>query len=816
MDAPANSFTMNKNRLIQAFKTACCCIALAASLRANAQALESLKSQFAAYHEQVLQEKLFVHTDKSFYLAGEICWYKIYNTDAFFNKPLGLSKLVYLELLDKNNKPVLQAKTAMKEGNGDGSLQLPVTLASGKYLLRAYTSWMKNFDAAYFFEKTISVVNARRPADGVAPAAVNKYDIQFFPEGGNMVNGVPARLAFKVVDQNGKGVNCNGVIINDKTDTITSYTTLKFGMGSFLLTPEAGRTYKAITVLPDGSHSMQALPAAYNDGLVMRLTDTTNGQLAITVQSPAVNSHETVYLFAHTRGSVKAALGNPLHNGYTTFLIDKEKLGDGISHFTIFNEARQPVCERLYFKRPVKYLAITATTGQPEYKQRKKISIQVQSADQDGKSIPAGMSMAVYRIDSLNRSDDMDINNYLWLTSDLAGSIESPNYYFTEPAAATGAALDNLLLTQGWRRFRWEEVLKQKKPAFQFAPEYKGHIIKGRVTSNVTGRPARGVECFLSVAGTRTQLRGDISDDSGYVTFEMNHFYGNDEIIVQTGQKDSLVHVEIVSPYSDRAPATTSSPLSLLAGNGATLQAQYVPVQVQNSYLGSKLKQLVLPAFDTLPFYVVPDKTYMLDDYVRFTTMEEILREYVPYVNVRKRDGVFYLPVFDLLRKEFFQVDPMVLLDGIPVFDMNKLMAYDPLKIRRLDVVSRIYYYGNMFFGGIVNFITYNGDLPGYELDPRVTVIDYKTLQLQREFYSPVYETPEQVAGRMPDFRSLLYWSPAVITNKDGKQETSFYTSDLPGEFAAVIQGITADGKTGSKTIFFKVKEDESLAGKNK
>lgn len=805
---------MNQKSLIRIFRIASCCAAMFTSIAANSQALETLKTQFAAYNQQFLQEKLFVHTDKSFYLAGEICWFKVYNADAFFNKPLSLSKVVYLELLDKNNKPVLQSKINMKEGDGDGSLQLPITLTSGKYLLRAYTSWMKNFDAAYFFEKSVTVVNPRKPAEANQPSAAGKYDIQFFPEGGNMVNGISGKMAFKVTGPQGKGINCSGIIINDKADTVASYSTLQFGMGSFSFMPETGRTYNAIVTLPDGSHSMQALPAAYNDGMVMHLVDS-GSQLAITVQAPAGNRSTEVYLFAHTRGSIKAALGNSLRNGAAMFVIDKDKLGDGISHFTVFNERRQPVCERLYFKRPLQHLAITAAASQQEYEQRKKVSIRVQSADQDGKSIPADMSMAVYRIDSLTRPDDMDISNYLWLGSDLAGTIESPGYYFTESSAAVNAALDNLLLTQGWRRFKWEDVLQQKKPVFRFAPEYKGHIIKGRVTNNLTGKPVSNVECFLSVAGTRTQLRGDISNDSGYVSFEMNHFYGNDEIIVQaSGQKDSLVHIEIINPYSDRPPVTGSGLFSIAANNTPTLQSQYAPVLVQNSYLGTRLKQQLLPVFDTLPFYVAPDKTYMLDDYVRFTTLEEVLREYVPYVNVRKRDGVFYLPVFDLVRKEFFQVDPMVLLDGIPVFDMNKLMAYDPLKIQRLDVVSRIYYYGNMFFGGIVNFITYKGDLPGYELDPRVTVMDYKTLQLQRELYSPVYETPQQVAGRMPDFRSLLYWSPAVVTGKDGNHQSVFYTSDVPGQYAAVVQGITADGKAGSKTIFFRVKENDALAGK--
>jgi hypothetical protein len=155
-----------------------------------------------------------------------------------------------------------------------------------------------------------------------------------------------------------------------------------------------------------------------------------------------------------------------------------------------------------------------------------------------------------------------------------------------------------------------------------------------------------------------------------------------------------------------------------------------------------------------------------------------------------------------------------VLLDGVPVFDIDKLMNYDPLKIRKLDVVSRMYFLNNMFFEGVVNFTTYKGNLEGYELDPHATVIDYEGLQLQREFYAPVYDTREQAESRLPDFRNLLYWSPQIKTNNAGKQEVSFYSSDLPGKYAVVLQGLTADGKAGSQQIQFEVKANARVAHK--
>jgi len=552
----------------------------------------------------------------------------------------------------------------------------------------------------------------------------------------------------------------------------------------------------------------QSLPMAYSAGYVMHLSKENEQQLKITVRSMATPiSSPVVYLFAHTRGVMKLSAAAPVHDNECSFLVDINTLGDGISQFTVFNAARQPVCERLFFKRP-RTLALGLSPDKDVYEQRSKINLAITSADANGKPVGADLSVAIFRVDSLMPAAAMDISSYLWLQSDLTGAIESPGFYLTAPAEAA----DNLMLTQGWRRFRWEDVLENKKPAFRFAPEYKGHIIQGRVVTT-TGDPAKAIESFLAVPGTKTQFRDAFSDDSGNVKFEMTNFHGNDEIILQTtGQEDGLRHIEIASPFVSKPPVAALPAFLLPVLQADALGTLHASVQVQNVYLSNRLKQVLPPAADTMPFYSRPDKAYMLDDYVRFTTVEEILREYVPDVNVRKKDGKFQLPVFDNVRREFFRVSPLILLDGVPVLDADKIMSYDPLKIKRLEVVARMYFYGNMFFGGIINFITYHGDIPGFELDPHATVIDYGTVQMQREFYSPSYETAQSAASRLPDFRTLLYWSPEIKTTNAGTNQAVFYSADLAGRFAAVVEGISNQGQTGSKTVFFTVKEKDAVA----
>src|SRR5882757_8132005 len=182
-----------------------------------------LKKDLGQYGSGRLQEKLYAHTDKEFYLAGEICWFKLYVVDAGSHQPLDLSKVAYLEWLDKNNRPVLQTKIGLSKGHGDGSLFLPLTLRSGNYKLRAYTNWMKNYGEDWFFEKTITIVNARRSAETPAAETPLKYNVAFFPEGGNLVENISSKVAFRISDQYGRGIECTGIVTEDDQDTIVRF-----------------------------------------------------------------------------------------------------------------------------------------------------------------------------------------------------------------------------------------------------------------------------------------------------------------------------------------------------------------------------------------------------------------------------------------------------------------------------------------------------------------------------------------------------------------------------------------------------------------
>jgi hypothetical protein len=779
-------------------------LALLLSLSSSAQPLNDIQGSFNNYRQGALQEKVFVHTDKTAYLTGEIMWFKVYVVDGVNNKPLNLSKVVYVDVLDDTQNPLMQAKVALRNGIGSGSLYIPVSANCGNYRLRSYTNWMKNFSPDYYFEKKITIVNPYRAPVTAVKANRSDYDIQFFPEGGNLVTGINSNVAFKAVGKDGKGISFKGAIIDQKNDTVVRFEPLKFGMGHFAFTPAANSTYKAVIRVAGSAAVTKDLPAINSQGYVMQLNDRGSGQLEVTVSSSTAGGD--VYLFAHTRQVAKSVQSSFLNNGTTRFLIDKNSLGDGVSHITIFNGSRQAVCERLYFKRPSKKLLIDAASDKPQYAGRKKVSIDVSAKDQAGKSLNANLSMSVYRLDAYQTGDQSEIASYFWLSSDLRGNIESADYYLKNSNAESDAALDNLMLTQGWRRFQWDEVLKNKPASFSFLPEYNGHIISGKLVEPATNATPGDVVAYLGVPGKRVQLFTAKSDTLGHLLFNTKDFYGPGEIVVQTNTKrDSTYRIDILSPFSEQYSKTPIPAFNITADMQKSLEAQSLGMQVQNIYAGNKIKQFYDPGIDSTAFFGKPDKSYKLDDYTRFTTMEEVLREYIREVNVFHPNKQYHIKVIN--EKGFLEGDPLVMLDGIPIFDMNKVLALDPLKMRKLDVIHDRYFWGPADAEGILSYTTYKGDLGGVELDPHAVVVDYEGMQLQRVFYSPVYDTDSQAASRLPDFRNLLYWAPVINTSAQGKNQVSFYTSDQEGQYVGVVQGITANGEAGTQYFKFEVKK---------
>lgn len=767
----------------------------------------TLSQQLVQHSQRAVQEKVFVHLDRPLYLVGETIWFKTFCVDASLHQPLDMSKVAYLEVLDKEHNPVLQTKISLEEGKGFGSVFIPPFLQSGHYSVRSYTNWMKNFSPDFYFETTITIVNPfSKPTITPASKPTLAYDLQLFPEGGNLVKGIRNKVAFRAIGENGKGIKFKGTVINQQNDTVAHFEPQKFGIGSFDFIPTDGNQYRVLLNDTQKRWFTYTMQAIQEQGYVMQVKDST--ALFLQVIVAARNLQGEVSLLAHSKSVPKFAEKSTLKDGKTVFSVNKNNLGDGITSITLFDNNQQPVCERLYFKRPTQSLALSAKTDKKQYAPREKITIDLTSALNTTPAI-ADLSVSVYLVDSLPAPEQTFIESYLGLTSDLKGTVESPGYYFQNTGLEADQALDNLMLTHGWRRFKWEEVVQTKAPNFAHIPEAVGHLMWGKVVDSKTGLPAPDIDTYLAAPNKRAQLFVSTSDAEGKVFYEMKHFFGSKEVIVQTNTaKDSTYRIEINSPYSEKISSYSVPAFSFDAGWKNPLLTRSINMQARNAFLPKSAQQFTTNETDTLAFFGNPDEKYLLDAYTRFPTVEEVMREYVPGVAVRKRQGKFIFRVYDKLQSNIpFEEEPLIMLDGVPIFDTDKIIAFDPLKIRKLEVIDGLYYLGPVAFSGVVSYTTYKGDLAGFQLDPRALVLSYEGVQGRKEFYAPRYDIAEQQKSRVPDFRNLLHWSPQLVTDQQGKQTLNFYSSDQTGTYKVVVQGMTRSGMAGSKTQTFEVKK---------
>lgn len=788
-----------------------CCLLLCAALTGRGQddpMVKSIQQRFALYTEKAVQEKMYVHLDRPLYLIGETIWFKAYNLNAASNHFIDLSKIAYLEVLDADNNALIQTKFSLADGKGNGSLLIPSTIGSGKYKVRCYTNWMKNYGPEYFFESSISIVNpfVRFDPDRLAKEP-EKYDVQFFPEGGYLVKNIESKVAFRAIGKDGNGISFAGAIVNGQNDTIQKFQPEKNGIGYFTMKPESDTDYKAVIRDSKGQPYTFDLPKVEEQGFVMQLKDSTNNLLKVTVTGEITSDEPVaVYLMSHTRQLNAFADKKYLRNKKAVFVLDKSKLGEGISHISIFNEKLKPVCERLYFKRPAKQLAIEAKIGEA-FVTRQKVSMDVTAAVASASDL-ADLSVAIYLSDSIQAQAHADIASYLWLSSDLKGSVESPESYFTNVNADTDRQLDNLMLTHGWRRFKWENVFVSQAKQFEFLPEYDGHFITGKLINKTDGQPAKGIDTYLAALDVQAKLYVEQSDPNGNVRYEVRKLIGPKELTLQTNlSQDSTYRFEMTSPFSKQFDTKLVPPFVFSKTWENQLLNRAINMQTANVFMPPVPVQHQATLTDSIAFFGLPDEKYFLDDFTRFPTMEEVLREYVRGVLVRKRQKQFQFRMVDkLLPNTFYTTDPLILLDGIPIFNTDKIMELDPLRIKKIELLSSRYFLGPMTFTGIVSFSTYRSDLAGYELDPKVLVMPYEGIQAEREFYAPRYDNGN-AESRIPDLRNLLLWSPNVVTDADGKSKIDFYTSDQTGQYQVVIQGLTRSGVPGSKTVSFIVKK---------
>ncbi|HYH57325.1 MAG TPA: hypothetical protein VD772_11975, partial [Anseongella sp.] len=448
-------------------------------------------------------EGIYTQFNKQAYMTGEGVWFKIYLLEIGKKRPFDLPQNVYAELFDPEGKPVDRQVLFAEKGSAQGVIRLPDTLVSGIYTFRAYTNWMRNSDKG-LYTRTFRVSggpaatavgpagDSADPGESVArPAAGAPYDIQFFPEGGQLLAEIVNNVGFKILDPSGKGEALNGLLKNSKGDTLLRFTTGSRGMGSLALEPLKGERYYADFFLPGSETAIQTvqLPEAQDQGITLNaqwfFPDKASILLRTNAASLPLLEGKKFYVLIHNQGNVARFL---IINWSTRPIlkldVDKSLLLNGVNHITLFDEQYQPVADRMIFNKRKEQLGVLSVETSLE---KDSMVYSLLARDSGSEPLAADMSVSFLPAGTLSGNFGTSIYSALLLESDLRGTVEEPAWYFEADDFQRMKALDDLLLTQGWRRYKWEDIRKGSRPAPVHIFE-QGFTIKGKVVNTISGK----------------------------------------------------------------------------------------------------------------------------------------------------------------------------------------------------------------------------------------------------------------------------------------------------------------------------------------
>jgi len=325
-------------------------------------------------------EKIYVHTDKPYYALGDDIWFSTYLVNGITHEKSLKSWVINIELINQKNIIVASKKLFTNNINAAGDFSIKKSWTPGKYQLRAYTKYMQNESTSTFFEKTITILDTKTTINTTASSSnnadkkalkTNKPDINFYPEGGYLVEQLRSKIVVKANHLNVDKLT--GVIVDNNNTEISKITIADLGLGVFTIKALPNKSYKAIFDINGIKHSY-TLPKALPKGHTLSVTNTKN-HVILNTNSNTLKGLNNTYLVVHQRGKLLYSKYETEDKNTNTIKLPTEKLKDGVVHITLFNAEGKPVCERLAYVANPKNITNVKITTNTNIEKRKKIKL---------------------------------------------------------------------------------------------------------------------------------------------------------------------------------------------------------------------------------------------------------------------------------------------------------------------------------------------------------------------------------------------------------------------------------------------------------
>ena len=789
---------------------------LAGCLSAKAQHIDSV---LAKLDREYKQEKIYLHFDRSAYTPGETIWFKAYLFTGTF--PSLVSKTVYAELLDDKGK-VLQKKTMpVVASSAFNSFDIPVNLSSGFVYVRAYTKWMLNFDSSFLFTRSIPVLSLKQTpnksttssqkTNPVVTTDQSNYFLQFFPEGGDLVQDIESRVAFKATDNKGMPIKIYGDVTDNKGSKILSFASVHDGMGTFELEPKAGSTYKATWKDGKGRVHETLLPAAKQTGVVLEINNISN-QIEFKVKRPANGPlpYPFMYVVAQMNQQlIYRARINLAKTNIASSVIPIDEVPAGIVQVTLFTPDERPIAERITFVNQSASSFITdLNSALKDLGKRKKNVIQIDVPD----TLATNLSVAVTDADLDPAKQGDNILSDILLTSEIKGYVHDPAYYFSSDADSVADHLDLVMMTNGWRRFKWENVLANRWTNILYPPENYLSIEGQVIGMNKTLLANKEIIAVIELKDKKREFMNAPVMSDGKFSFQQMIFYDTAKLFYQFNndknksltsramfdiknnllrkdlqlQPDSFLLLGLTRPDT----ATTAKNIEIYKEQLSDQELQKVKTMKEVVVTAKKKSQkdIMDEEYTSGLFSGGDSKIFLPEDDPAFLSSQTVL-EYLQsrvaglQISISGTDATITWrgSKTALFMNEMEQQDASV-IQTIPMSEIAMVKIFSPPFFGAMGAGA----------GGAIAVYLKKGSRGGQP----VKGLDFANIpgySPAKEFYSPDYSLSDSPDN---DYRKTLYWNPFVITDKTHRRILlTFYNNDIIKKMKVIIEGCNEDGK---------------------
>lgn len=812
---------------------------------------EQYMNQAQTFADNYPREKAYLHFDNTSYYVGDTIWFKAYVTLAEKQVFSSISRPLYVELVDQAGHVTDKQIIKLSQGEGSGQFVLPQSMLSGYYEVRAYTRWMLAFSDPQYFSRTLPIYQLSHsdqlersistyelsPSMEKRPEETReKLSLRFFPEGGQLVEGVTSQVAFKAESKNEGNLQLSGTLYTKEGQEITSFETLHNGMGAFEYTPSALPAIAKVNF--QGKKYEFTLPKALPSGYVLKV-DNNAGAISVTVSCNAATPQDTLAVFISHQGRPHAyQLIQCQANEPQQFTVLSRKLPAGVLQISLLNRAGNTLCDRFVFASPRAPLQISPKGLKEIYAPYAPIRCELQLNNAIGEPMPGKLSVSIR--DAV-RSDYMEYDNNIFtdllLTSDLKGYIHQPGYYFTESSLRKQKELDILLMVHGWRKYDMTQQIGISPFTPLQLPESQ-LVLYGQVKSTILKNKLKDIALSVMVKRDAEIITGQtVTDENGHFSIPLEDFEGSMEAVIQT-RKVGKERNKDASILIDRhfSPATRAYGYKELHpewGNIAHWQQEaekfdslymdsirrvdglYLLDEVeikskrrrQSTNMATKINEQSIDAY-----YDIRQAVDQLRDNGKvLTTIPEVMEKLNPlFYWDRSNDNCTYRqkPICYIMDNKILsstEVNMMLTeIDGLAsiiiskgtggiddeIIQNSKMSDSNDIDVTELDKYS-IFYLIPLPRHDVLN------KHETAALGTRQTVMQGYTPAL--EYYSPAYIDKELYMDKA-DKRRTLYWNPTVQTDENGKAVIECYNNQYSTPLIIQAETMSNDGKIGSVT----------------